>query len=53
MLDTINSLVNLILFIFISIILCIIGILLILIKKRLHKLENKFSDSHKTDMMIK
>ena len=53
MLDTVISIVNLILCVFISIILCIIGILLYLIKKRLHKLENKFSDSHKTDMMIK
>jgi hypothetical protein len=51
MLDTIISIVNLILCVFISIILCIIGLLLYRIKKILHK----FSDSHKidkTDMVI-
>lgn len=52
MIVSIVSLINLILCILISIILCIIGLLLYQIKKTLSKLENKFSDSHKTDMVI-
>jgi len=46
------TLVNIILCILISIILCIIGLMIYQIKKTLSKLENKYKDSHKTDMII-
>lgn len=52
MVITLVSLSNLILCLLIFIIVCIIGILLYQIKKTLNNLENKYKDSHKTDMMI-